>query len=155
MNEPDQKDVALTTINIDEFFGATVFAGTTGKNDDPGDWGHGSRAVFGIKDDGGMGWFVEVEDKKGRKIALNSPSKVTLVFGGENEIGCVPSMLRWMADKIEKSHGRPCSNFRIVVPKKGEKIDWKQYDCVMNVERKRKATILAHGNGGYIEEVRS
>ena len=93
-------------INIDgvsreviDIFVATVFAGSTGSQG--GDWGHGSRSVFGIHNDGSMAICIEVVDDMGERKTFDFVNEFKVIVGGDQEVSRIPGLLRFMADALE------------------------------------------------------
>jgi hypothetical protein len=73
---------------------ADAYAGTTGLAG--GDWGHGGRAAFGFRDQGGLGFQVVVD---GKKVDCD---EVMIVFGGDDEIHFCEELLQFAADTIKE-----------------------------------------------------
>lgn len=49
-----------------------------------GDWGHGGRTYFKLKNSGGVGWVLKVRDRKG-EYYFEDPIEIELLLGGDME----------------------------------------------------------------------
>jgi len=68
-----------------EIVGANILEVEVGTNcPKGGDWGHGGRTYFRLKDMAGTTWFVRIKDRIG-DIYITDPKEIEILLGGDSE----------------------------------------------------------------------
>lgn len=65
-----------------------------------GDYGHGGRTLFRLKDEGGTAWAVRLDGR-----AVGSPNQIEISLGGDHEAETLALALEFAAKKLREEIG--------------------------------------------------